>query len=415
MLMKIVKVNKSKEDFVKHLELQTTEFKEHVYKMKTQYEQICLHAIVHMDFAENYACKSAEEIQSAYWNQTLVTLHPTVIYTKTSEQEPIKHQSFVIISDELAHNAITVATFIKQIVADVKELDPAVECVHYWTDTPTSQYRNKTIFHIVANHKTETGLKAFWNYFEAGHGKGPCDGLGGVTKRMADQAMKSGKAVIQEASDFFAWTQSPVCHMHNVKFRYITRESCQITANDLADSKTKPVKGTMKIHAVVGLGNSCIFVRDVSCYCDACLNGNYCSQWRQEHTSLDDAESPQENVERPSEPCLRDDQREGSDLSTGPEVYNVDDFVVAFYEGTWYIGKILEVDPADESGYIYLISFMKRMKKTFQWPVREDVIWCKKDDVRCKVSQPVASGKSKRMFVIPKEDWDKIDTFAEEL
>ncbi|XP_064598561.1 uncharacterized protein LOC135464917 [Liolophura sinensis] len=95
------------------------------------------------------------------------------------------------------------------------------------------------------------------------------------------------------------------------------------------------------------------------------LLGNYCSQWRQEHTSLDDAESPQENVERPSEPCLRDDQREGSDLSTGPEVYNVDDFVVAFYEGTWYIGKILEVDPADESGYIYLISFMKRMKKTF--------------------------------------------------
>jgi len=34
------------------------------------------------------------------------------------------------------------------------------------------------------------------SYFEAGHGKGPCDGLGGCTKRIADQAMKSGKVVI---------------------------------------------------------------------------------------------------------------------------------------------------------------------------------------------------------------------------
>jgi len=28
-------------------------------------------------------------------------------------------------------------------------------------------------------------------------------GLGGCTKRMADQAMKSGKVVIQDATDFF--------------------------------------------------------------------------------------------------------------------------------------------------------------------------------------------------------------------
>ena len=40
-----------------------------------------------------------------------------------------------------------------------------------------------------------------------GHGKGPCDGL---TKRMVDEAVESGKVVIQDATDFFAWTQSVI-------------------------------------------------------------------------------------------------------------------------------------------------------------------------------------------------------------
>ena len=46
---------------------------------------------------------------------------------------------------------------------------------------------------------------AAWNYFEAGHGKGPCDGVGGTVKRLADDAIKQNKVVIQDASDFFIW------------------------------------------------------------------------------------------------------------------------------------------------------------------------------------------------------------------
>ena len=38
---------------------------------------------------------------------------------------------------------------------------------------------------------------------EASHGKGPCDPIGGVAKRKADQAVKNGKYVIQDAIDFF--------------------------------------------------------------------------------------------------------------------------------------------------------------------------------------------------------------------
>ena len=74
--------------------------------------------------------------------------------------------------------------------------------VHYWTDSPTSQYRNRTIFQIISYHKECFGVTASWNFMEAGQGKGPCDPVECVDKRKADQAVKNGKYVIQDAIDF---------------------------------------------------------------------------------------------------------------------------------------------------------------------------------------------------------------------
>ena len=52
---------------------------------------------------------------------------------------------------------------------------------------------------MTANHNSDFGFPAVWNYFEAGHGKGPCDGVGGTEKRMADEAVKTGKVKIKMA------------------------------------------------------------------------------------------------------------------------------------------------------------------------------------------------------------------------
>ena len=80
---------------------------------------------------------------------------------------------------------------------------PNLEMIHYWTDSPTSKYRNKTIFKIISCHKEYFGCDASWNYMKAGHRKGTCDATGGVAKRKTDQAVKNGKFIIQDATDFF--------------------------------------------------------------------------------------------------------------------------------------------------------------------------------------------------------------------
>ena len=35
-----------------------------------------------MDYAEDYGCRSQNEIQSAYWSPTQVTIHPVVTHYK---------------------------------------------------------------------------------------------------------------------------------------------------------------------------------------------------------------------------------------------------------------------------------------------------------------------------------------------
>ena len=53
------------------------------------------HKYIHMDFAKDYKCRSQNEIQSAYWNQTLVTLHPVALYFKERSAQEKNHINFV--------------------------------------------------------------------------------------------------------------------------------------------------------------------------------------------------------------------------------------------------------------------------------------------------------------------------------
>ena len=425
MITKIVQVNKSKTDFIAYVTEQFTNFKEHVARMKNQYKEIRSlkanlpphHHVIHMDFAENFNCKSMDEVQSAYWCQTFITLHPTVIYSGTEDASQPSHSSYVYISDELNHNATTVITFVKDLIEQVKVLDPEAECVHYWTDGPTSQYRNKTVFYLVSHHKELFDLEATWHFFEAGHGKGPCDGIGGVTKRNADIATKAGKCVIQSASDFYAWTQSEVCNLRSIKFIYIPKESCMETGEEIKNWPTKPVKGTMKLHSIIGKGEGSILVRDTSCCCSDCLAGNnMCEGWREEKV----AEPPKNQEPAPEDaPGDAPDDAPGTPGAPGspgsPDVQedlpqvDIGDFVAATYEQVLYIGKVIEIDMGDE--YCYRISFMEKKTGQYQWPKRQDIIWCAKEAVQFHISEPLPSGKSRRLFKVAPEDRKRLEEF----
>jgi len=96
----------------------------------------------------------------------------------------------------------SVYAFLLDLIPLTKKDVRDMKWIHYWTDSPSLQCRNKTMFYIVSDCKELFGVPATWNYFEAGHGKGPCDGLGGTSEKMIDIAVRQHKCNIQDAGDF---------------------------------------------------------------------------------------------------------------------------------------------------------------------------------------------------------------------
>lgn len=432
---RIVETVMSKEKFIKHVNSQMSDFDEHVERVSTQYTQIrtlkqtlpAHEMVVQLDFAENFSCRSHEEVQSAYFNMTSVTLHPTVVYWK-NENGDLTHKSFVTVSDEMSHKSSTVLAFLDDLIPELKKIDDQLTVIHYWSDSPSSQYRNKFMFDAVANHEVLYGCRARWNYFESGHGKGPCDGLGGTCKRMADEAIRSGKAVIVDAKGFYEWGKTS--SLTNVTFRFVSSEKCMAKAKVLTEKTIKPVKGTMKLHAVIGQGDSRILTRDTSCYCVACLNpesSNMCDMWTPAsmHVQSKSKEENRLNVTPKTKEDITQDKNEtiskcpdtinatvrgAADESThevdniqSSDEFQVGDYVSAVYDSAWYIGLITDSDESEIE-----VNFMQKKKQLFQWPNQEDLIWIKKVDVLCKIESPVATGKSKRMFKLEEGTEDEI-------
>ena len=161
---------------------------------------------------------------------------------------------------------------------------------------------------------------------------------------MADSAVNTGKVLIQNASNFYAWAISS--SLSNVTFKYVS--DAQVAEKVSVMSKfadaLKPVKGTMKIHADVGAGDSLVNVADTSCYCKSCLDetGSCNAGWRKETTRKTLSRFSQASE------VTDNDENQKQVSNTGNLIkldsLNVGDFVAAKYGDRWYVGKILEIE-----------------------------------------------------------------------
>ena len=163
--------------------------------------------------------------------------------------------SFCSVSECTRHDPAAIWAHIEPVIHYVKEDIPDVHHIDFWSDGPTSQYRNKQHF-LCISHIEAFGLKSCtWNFFEAGHGKGAADGIGGVVKRSADRSTNEGTEV-QSAQAFV----DELTKRTKVKMFLITEDD--ISSKDTFISgfgALKPIPGTMKLHqAVTKRTQSCV-------------------------------------------------------------------------------------------------------------------------------------------------------------
>lgn len=90
-----------------------------------------------------------------------------------------------------------ICAHLKPVIQRIKLLTPDLKQLHVLSDGPTTQYRNKTMFHLIANYLSKISKAEIinWHFSEAGHGKGAPDGVGGCIKRTCDNAVTNGQDI----------------------------------------------------------------------------------------------------------------------------------------------------------------------------------------------------------------------------
>ena len=413
--------------FLNEFENQLDDFEEHVKRVKHQYEELRKlrenlapgNVVVWMDFAENYICSSFEEVQSAYWNASMVSLHTMVVYYRNAENETDNGvQCYVAVSGVLSHNAISVYTILSKLIPELKTLVPNLKQIHYLTDSPTSQYRNKTIFRFISTHKEEYDIEARWNYLESGHGKGPCDGLGASIKRSADNAIKHGKANIQNAADFYQYATKTTEEGSKVKYMMYTQEDYD-EAKSILDTKPQiqAIPGTFKIHYVVAVGKMEIQTRHVSCYCENCIEDitqATCEGYTKHKLTVIKKNSERQNrpvdVSTNSNVEIEHEKDDNEHISvTENELAKENDWVAAIYEGKWYVGQVKEIDPDDGEYFIDFFEHAGRVPNRYQEEKRSDVWIQPQKIIKVLSGPPTKIGSRGRSLKIPDIEFNTID------
>lgn len=113
-------------------------------------------------------------------------------------------QAYATISDPLRHDEQAVWAHLKPVLDEV-QFNPRINTVHFMSDGPLTQYRNRKNFYLMCTLPFLRGIKEItWNFSEKAHGKGAPDGVGGSMKRIADAFVLQG-GDIQQPEELFSF------------------------------------------------------------------------------------------------------------------------------------------------------------------------------------------------------------------
>lgn len=148
----------------------------------------------------------------------------------------------------------------------VKSQNPDVQNLHFFSDGPATQYKQKGNFYMICSEPQQKGFqKTTWNFFEASHRKGAPDGVGGALKRSADALVCHGRDMPDAETLYQVLTESGT----HVKLFYVSNEDVEVRVRKMQEVPLSTIKGTMKMHQVLSITPGVLKYRDISCFCQA--------------------------------------------------------------------------------------------------------------------------------------------------
>jgi len=423
-------------DLVDHFQSLVSKACRHVFNVRHQYLQYrnlrskldgtsCL---IHIDFSENYLCRYHTEIQSAHFGalHKQTTLHTGVFCV--GQNDPV---TFCTISDSRLHEPAAIWAYMEPVFQHLRNVFPEVVNVHMFSDGPTTQYRQRKNFFLFCTKFFDYGFEnGNWNYFEASHGKGAADGVGGVLKRTADRLVKQGTDLPNALVVY-----EHLVNIANVELYFVNEGAVSNAVsklNQVGDLPTVP--GTMSLHQIhVNSRNpGKLFYRDVSCFClgvssfCSCFEVN-CFQFPQ------CAELPACGETSDTVLCAQPSETAVPTQQTGPkenlcvdkifpiesaDVNNlIEQHCVVRYNNKPYPGRILEVDETDVKVACMHSVSNRYDSNRFYWPQTvTDECFYTFDDVITLIPEPerlADHGRAYKHFRVLPSIWAEVEKFFE--
>ena len=393
-------------DLVQTFQERIKNLKQHIYNIRNQYK-IYRHlrdnmsdkeCLIHIDFAENYLCKYGSEIQAVHFggSHKEATLHTGVMYVGGKA----KPHTFCTISDCMDHGPAAIWAYMEPVLDELKRTHEEVEVIHFFSDSPATQYRQKKNFFLFSTLLHEKGFAGgTWNFFEASHGKGAPDGVGGALKRSADKLVAQGKDIPNPMTLYDNLRPAT-----SIKLHFVTGDAISMM-EDCLPLNIQPVPQTMKTHQLVCFTPGMIHYREVSCVCSP-TNNFRCAciptktfvfptpnpDQGDDHVAEDEGNNPEdagnnsEDADNNTHDAVNTGVKTDVDL---PRIENwtselVGQYCVTEYEGRPYAGIILAVGEMD----VQISCMVAIGENRFFWPRREDVCWYDFDKVICIIPEP---------------------------
>lgn len=396
-------------------------FKRHAYNIRRQYGvyktvRENLHpdeCMLHVDFSENYTCKYSNETQSLHFggSHEQASLHTGILYVG---KDTIP---FCTISKCRQHDPPAIWAHLKPILEMTREKNPQVTTLHVFSDGPTTQYKQRGNFYLLCTEPYKMGFNAVvWHFFEASHGKGAPDGIGGALKRTADRLIRLGNDI----PDTMALYNLLLQHT-SVKLIYIPCSEVTSYTDYVKSLGVLPtVKGTMKLHQIISVNPQKIKYRDISCVCKLYTEGIldcHCYQIAafefDVSERIDDVETLDAGNERgPSSqtPQIESTPTQCQQLNRPDQITHdhVGKYCIVLYEENLYPGEIRDIvsDGNEKMIQVKCMNVMGRNK--FYWRGgRADVNEYPEEDILCLIPEPPIT--SKRYTSIDDGLWDTIE------
>ena len=328
------------------------QFLPHQYRITHQYQAVRdiknkiepNECILQIDYSENYNCKAAVEVQGMHFgaSRRQVSLHTCHCTLKRSTSRELYTKCFCTLSDDSRHAPSAVWAHLHPVLLELKNM--GVDIIHFISDGPTTQYRNKTNFLLMSTLPFEKyGFKlVYWNLLESSHGKGPADGVGAAVKSAADNLVAHGQDIL-DVTKLYNSLRGTI----NVQLYTISSDDIN-NVEKMVNVDHDTVKGTMKIHQLVAHKYGHVSHRELSCYCkynspakDACHCHNLveCSLLNATGHDMDEPVKPNPQVEAI-----------GKMLSTA-QIAKFEGRLAEGYDVT--LGDLTVLSPEEKSEYLY--------------------------------------------------------------